>query len=551
MTQFFALLRLQFLARFADWKPQNLKRQWAEKRGKALLRVLGVAVLVIYLGFLIVFAENAVLSALVKIGIPDLLLSIAITVSMLSTLILSFFFVMSSLYFDRDALFLASLPVPSRTVLSAKLTQVYFSETAINAMFLLPACVLYGIHVRPDALFYGRMILVWLASPILPLAIVSFLSTLLIRLSALRKRRDLIVTVCSLALLAGYMILVMNASSVMGSDSQDFLLRFLSSNAERISAIAHFFPPAAWAAAGLLGSREQLLLFLALCALAAVLTLWALGALYRRLVLLQGSDQSTVRRKASGTAYTSGSSFRACCQREIRQILRVPAYATNILPMAFMPLFMVGTLLFTAGRGAEEGSESLSSILSKVNGGIIIGGMALLLAFMAGMNPALSSAVTREGKGHDALLSLPIAPRTHIWAKLSVGMGLSILGCLPAAVVLGIVVPGHMLHALIAFLAAILYAYTAGCLSLANDTRHPKFDWLTETEAVKQKSGTLIGLLIGWAFLAVLVILSYLALSHGASAPVYAAALLLLLSLCAWGAHMALVRAADTHYRQQ
>ena len=54
MTGYFALLRLQLLSRYADLKPANIKAQFAEKGAKAVLRPLGVAVLLIYLG---VFTE--------------------------------------------------------------------------------------------------------------------------------------------------------------------------------------------------------------------------------------------------------------------------------------------------------------------------------------------------------------------------------------------------------------------------------------------------------------------------------------------------------------
>jgi uncharacterized metal-binding protein len=128
MTCFFPLLRLKLLSRYADFKPRNLKTQFREKKGRTVGTIIGLLVAIGYLGGFLVFMENAILSYLIRMGMPDLLLSMAITVSMLGTLVISFFFIMSSLYFGRDASYIASLPVHSRTVLAAKLTQVWISE---------------------------------------------------------------------------------------------------------------------------------------------------------------------------------------------------------------------------------------------------------------------------------------------------------------------------------------------------------------------------------------------------------------------------------------
>ena len=97
MTSFFALLRLQLLSRYADLKPKNLKAEFKNNRGRSVFKILGVIVLVIYLAVFLYFMEKTILDALIRMGMPDLLLSMAVTLAMLGTLVMSFFFIMSSL----------------------------------------------------------------------------------------------------------------------------------------------------------------------------------------------------------------------------------------------------------------------------------------------------------------------------------------------------------------------------------------------------------------------------------------------------------------------
>ena len=173
MTSFFALLRLQLLSRYADLKPKNLKAEFKNNRGRSVFKILGVIVLVIYLAVFLYFAEKTILDVLIKMGMPDLLLSMAVTMTMLGTMVMSFFFIMSSLYFGRDAAFIAALPVRPRTVLSAKLCQVWISEVGFSLIIVLPAAILYGIKVGVDPLFYLRALLAALGAPVLPIVIIA------------------------------------------------------------------------------------------------------------------------------------------------------------------------------------------------------------------------------------------------------------------------------------------------------------------------------------------------------------------------------------------
>ena len=552
MKGFCALLRLQLLSRLADLKPRNLRRQLKEKKAKTVGMIFAYLFLLIYLGGFLVFLETVLLDqVLIPMGIPDILLTMAVTVCMLTTLIMSFFFIMSTLYFGRDAAFIASLPVKPRTVLAAKLTQVWISETLIGAVFIFPACILYGIKVGGvNALFYVRAVLVWLGIAVLPITAVAFLSALLIRLSALWKHREIVATVSGITLLVAYMFLCMNIGSVTGSDDAgDMIRQFFLSNQERITFLTRFFPPAKWAAEGLAGDWAQLALFLAVCAFAAGLTIWLLGFVYHRLSLLQTETPTASRKgRAAKASFASASAFKACVLREIRQVLRVPAYATNILPIALMPALMTVMMGISMNRAGAENGETLNAMLDSLNPAIVLGILTAVMAFMAGMNNFLSTAVTREGRSHQFLCSLPMPGRTPVMAKMAVGFALTLIGCGLAMAAVIAVLPAFTLQAVLAFVLTCLFGYFTGALSLINDVRNPKLDWLTETEAIKQKSGALIGMLVSWGILTVLGALSYLLISQGAGLYLYFGALAAILAVCTLFAHRLLLKTADESY---
>ncbi len=510
MKSFLALLRLQLLSRYADMKPRNLKTALKEKKGRTIGMIIAVIFAIAYLGGMLFYLETQMIDILIRLHMPEMLVTLAVVLATTGTLIMAFFFTLSVLYLGRDATYLASLPIKPRTLLSAKLTQVWISETCIDALLILPACILYGVKTGAEALFYVRMIVVWLLIAILPICLIAFLSSLLIRLSALWKHRETIMTVGGIALLVAYMFLMSNLGGMTGSSTTDggaMMESFVTGSASRFAGLTKMFPPAEWAAEGMLGQNNQMFLVWILVSLAApVVTVWLLGYSYRKLSMMQSETPGGKKKKFTGReSFTAGGQLKACILREVKTILRVPSYATNILPICFMPLMMV--IIFSVSIG--KAGESLSGLFQSMHPALIMGILAAMMAYMAGMNPALSTAVTREGKGHDFLTALPVPTMTFIRAKFIVGYGFGAAGVIAASIALLIMYPGVELQVIMALVLCLLFSYVNCALALSRDIKKPKLDWVTEQEAVKQNFGVMISMFVSWGILIALAALTY------------------------------------------
>ena len=552
MTGFKALLRLQLLSRFADMKPKNLKTALKEKKGRTIGMFIAIAFLVVYLGVILYIVETKMLDFMIKMGAPEMLITMAVMLTTLGTLIMSFFFVLSALYLGRDASYLAALPLKSRTILSAKMMQVWISETLIDAIILLPACILYGVRIGVDPGFYLRMVVVWMLIALIPICVIAFVSSLLIRLSALWKHREILLTVSGLALMVAYMFLMMNMGSITGNSSEggEMIRQLVESSSARIGAMTQLFPPAAWAANGMLGQNYGMFVVWILISLVApVITVWLLGYGYRKLSMLQSETPGSGKKKFTGKeSFTGGSQLKACCLREIKTIFRVPSYATNILPICFMPLLMVIMICVVMGGKGGDNGESLVMMLQNLPQVLVMCILAAIMAYVAGMNPALSTAVTREGKGHDILTALPVHYMTLIRAKFIVGFSLSMMGLIAATIALIIIFPKFVLVTILALILCILFSYMNAALALSRDIKKPRLDWVTEQEAVKQNFGVLISMLISWGILIALAALCYFLITWGLDTlPVFGILAAILVAMCA-GARVILKRTAEKYY---
>ena len=556
MTAFFALLRLQLLTRFADLKPKNLKNALRDKRGRTIGMFVAILFLVGYLGVILYIIETKALDVLSPapgapqpIDLRNLLVIMAVVLSTAGTLVMAFFFIMSSLYLGRDAAFLASMPIKPRTILGAKLAQIWLSETLIDAVILLPACILYGTRVGADAGFYIRMVLTWLMIAILPICIAGLLSALLIRISGLWKRKELFLTVGGFVLFIGYMILMMNVGSITGNSAEggEILKEFFTNNSARISGMTQYFPPAGWAANGLLGDWGQLGLYALVSFAGLALLIGVLGIFYRKLSLLQSEAPSVSGKKGiQKGSIREGSAFLANVKREILLILRVPSYAINILPIVFMPLLIIVMIsMSSGGSGTEGGLKQLLGTLPPV---LVMCILAVAMAYMSGMNPALSTAVSREGKGHDFIKALPVSARTLIHAKIAVGYMLVSFGVIAAGVAILIIMPGFTLETILAIVLCLIFSFGCSCMALSRDVKKPRLDWVTEQEAVKQNFGVLISMLISWGILAALAGLCYLMIDKGwEMLPVFGV-LAAILTVIAVAAYKRLMKNVDKYY---
>ena len=553
MTGFFALLRLQLLSRYADLKPRNLKTQLKEKKGRTIGMIIAIIFLVAYLGGMLFFIETKLIDVLMQVNMPDMLVTLAVFLSTVGTLMMSFYFVLSVLYLGRDSSYLASLPLKPRTILSAKMVQVWISETCIDALIILPACILYGVKTGAAAVFYLRMVVVWLLISILPICLIAFLSTLLIRISALWKHREMLLTVGGIVFVVAYMYLMGNIGGMAGDSAEggQMLLQLVTNNTSRITAMTKLFPPAAWAAEGLLGQNMEMFGAWILVSLAApVLTVWLLGFGYRKLSMLQSETPAGKKKKFTGReSFAAAGQLKACVLREIRTILRVPSYATNILPICFLPAIMVIMICVVGGNAAGGGAgDGFREMFKEINPALVMSILAAIMGYMSGMNPALSTAVTREGKGHDFLTALPVPRSTLVRAKFIVGYGLGMAGVIAASIALIVIFPGYELQVGLACVLCLLFSYLNSALALSRDVRKPRLDWVTEQEAVKQNFGVMISMLISWAILAALAVLTYFLITWGfGMLPVFGILAGILLLLCI-GTRVILQKTTEKYY---
>lgn len=503
----FPYLKLLIRQRIAAWNPRN--SQYARKsKLRGVLAYVGFSLIALMLYGMLVAMEYFLYVAFAQLGEPQTMLALTGILCTMLTIITSFFYIFNELFFSKDVALVSALPISSRGLLTAKLIRIWLGEAGIALAVCLPVVILYGVEQAQGILYYVKALLLVPLMPMMPIAVVTLLSFLLIRISALWKRREALTVVMSMLFLGGYMWLQMRLS--MASNAEDMnalMLQLVLKQKHVLELIAGLYPPIRWFTGSLtsggLSALWQWLAFagLNIAALAAVIA--ALGGAYQRLAIRQ--TEALARLNASMKKRVDRHGMRtplmALYRRELREIFVVPIYAMNSLASAVMFPIIAVVMIASAGSNAPE-LAMLPVMLTLVPKTLLVAIATALFAFTTSMNMAISTAVSREGKRHEFFRTLPVEPQTQLLAKLLMGLTINLICALPMALVAFFVLPASQVQIVLGFLAALCFSTATAVVALMIDVNHPKFGWKSETEAIKQNGMAALSMFGAMGFIA-------------------------------------------------
>lgn len=499
MSAYLTLLRLSLRNHLAGFRLGS----WRKTNGKLdLSRLVTMVIVIAALGVLIgfvVWLEIMLFDALVSFGQPMLLPAMSLFVAMVSTLILGLFPTLSALYFNRDAAWMAFLPVPSTAVMAAKWTEVYLGDTVINLGIIGPAALLYGLHIHADALYYLRAVAVVLASPLLPLVIITLVVTLLTRVTGLARHREACMMIGSLLAVALVWGIEFTLLPSIEDNGALYIVQILLSKNGLVNALLNSVPPVLWAVRGMQGDWLRLMMFLLVSAAATAACLILVGPGYLNICLNQTEHASKRRTvKVKDRDWRARSPLGALFAREWNELTKTPTYAMNAFSSAI--IFPIMVLAMYLGMRAD--GEVMTVVLAEMRGALqdfsrldltLI--LTACLAFPCFVNMAASSSVSREGRRVIISRMIPVSARTQLNAKFLTGLAVNLISMGSAAIVIAVILRDFAIWLIPAAVLALAVSYATTAISLTADALHPRLHWVNETQAMKQNFNGVIAML--------------------------------------------------------
>lgn len=485
-----------------------LRAGWQQSKGRTLARgalylflaIAFASILVMY-----VWLINALLPSFQALGLEKLLLGIVLLVSMVIVFFMGMIYLIGVLFFSKDTEFLAALPIPQRTVFAAKFSQVLLGEIATGLLLLVPPFIIYGISIDAGVGYWLRAAVVALAAPCIPLALSALLSLLLMRFTALWRRRELLTTIGSILLLVGIILGQMYLTSSIPDDmSQEAILAMISNSSALLQSVVSFFPPSGWAAEGIIGNGGMLALFLGVSVVAMTLVTLIAGKLYYSGAKAQLETLSTKRKVSfSGGSVRMHSALYAMVIREWRTMLRSPVYVLNGLSTIVVgPILLIIPKVVQNSSAGGIGFDQLFALLDgAVDTGILVLILAAVFVVISLISPAATTSISREGKLFSLLRMIPMSPTRQILSKYVFSLTIAIPAMLLMGVTATLLMGFSIVHVLLALALAVAVTIAPQALSMLPDVIKPKLAWNSETEAIKQNMNALMGMFIGIAYL--------------------------------------------------
>ena len=488
-------------------------RLLVEKKDRWLVPLIGLAALGVVPMFygIVLLIENVYL-VLKPMGQERVLLSFGILAGQILILLFGIYYVIAAFYFARDLEFLIPLPLRPGEVMASKFAVIVINEYLTVAAIVLPVVITVGVLARAGIGYWVNATLVYLALPVIPLAVVSLAVVTMMRFINISRKKDAFILVGSLVLIGLSFSLQVGLGKSAGNGgpqaSAEALAAFFTSPNSLLYRFGAIFPPGIWATKAIAGgfSAEglgNLALLLAVSgALFAGMIVAAEKLFYRGLVGLgetTGKKRRLTRHEMSRRVSSGRRVFAAVFGREWKIMNRTPIFLLNgVLVSVFVPaIFVLMATIDPGTKGNGQGGDPMILVRAMVaaNPLIVILGSALFMTICGSINGTASSTFSREGAEFWISRVIPVAPREQAAAKFVHSYLVAMLGVVTASIVAAIFFHLKAAHLAPAFVLSMAAGVLLTAVGMMIDLARPLLDWTNPQKAIKQNLNVVLALL--------------------------------------------------------
>lgn len=413
------------------------------------------------------------------------------------------------LFESKDFELLMSMPIKPKTIVLSKLISLLILNYLSFGLITVPFFIVHGIFSNANILFYLLALIAILVGPLLIVTFCSFVSYILGVILKNVKSKSIIMSILSLiifiAIFMLYMIFVnkLDYSGLSPEEELKYLGEMLVSTKE---SIMKYYPITKILSLGLSGDFLYYLLYLAIMVVP-----------FTGLVLFVGKNYLT----ANMNAKVSGRSkdFKLNKQKQNNKILsllkrdfkRFFSSSGQVLNIGIGPIIstvILVVMMINFNKNAEMGDEEFLKGFMPIM-------LTLTVGFTYGIMPSTSSSISLEGKNFWILKSSPIKTKDVFISKVL----FYLIMCAPFIVIntiLMYIISGiGVLDLVLIFIIQILLVLVYSVEGLWINILTPKFDWDNEIKAIKQGTGSILSMLLGFGLGTIMYITPFIAFSFG------------------------------------
>ncbi len=491
------------------------------------------------------------------LGQEQAILTFSLLAGQFLILLFGLYYVVSAFYFSKDLEMLIALPLKPVEVMLSKFTVILVNEYLSVLAIVAPVVITFGILAKSGPSYWMNAIVVYFFLPVIPLAVVSLLVVGMMRIVNVSRKKDLLIIVGSLILIAAALSLQFFINKSPGSEPDpQAMVKFFASPDSLIRQVGTSFPPSIWATKALAGGFSgpgllNLLIFVGTSlAIFCGMLVVAEKLFYRGLI---GIREISGRRKILSLAMMSRMvssgrrPVRAIFRREWRIMNRTPVFLLNgVLTAILVPVIFI--IMAKAGRGDE--TFILMRGLAAAKPLYVILSAAAFLIVCGCLSGTSSSTFSREGSQFWMSKVIPVAPREQAVAKFLHSYVIALLGIGAGSAALLVI----FRQKAVLFLGALVFALTGAvaltAIGMIIDLARPLLKWTNPQKAIKQNFNVMLALFADLGILAVIGFLITFLAKSGVSGGVILFIVLAALVLLSLFSCLFLLRMVDRRYEE-
>ncbi len=469
-----------FKSYFYNSKKNKMRSKWAIAGMFVFFFILMAGVL----GGMFTFLCLNLCPALTEAGMGWLYFLLMSGIAILLGAFGSVFNTYAGLYLARDNDLLLSLPIPVRTIITARLLNVYLLGTMYSAAVLLPTLIVYWVVAGPTPGGILCQILLVMIITTFVLILSCLLGWAVAKISLRLKNKSFITVLASLAFIGAYYFFYFKASGLI----QDLLMN-AQVYGEKIKGAAYGLYLFGRIGEGDLGSAA-----LFLCITAVLLALvWTI--LSRSFLNIATSSGRTERVRYVRKNVRQKTTFGALLAKEFARFTSSATYMLNCgLGVLLIPA--AGIVLLVKGRQAFEVLSQVFSSYPDCTAVLLCTSLFML----SSMNNMAVPSISLEGKSLWILQSLPVSPQKVLLAKASVQLILTMIPMLFTVICTEAIVDTSLPVRLLLFILPLVYTVFSAIFNIFIGVKMPVLSWTNEIAPIKQSGGVLLSLFGTWGF---------------------------------------------------
>ena len=464
----------------------------------AVLYAIILLFLVFSLGMMFYMIADTLAEPLFLLDYGWLYFALIGMISVAIAVLLCAFTTYSSLFHAKDNELLLSMPIPTGSILIARMLSVFLMALVYSGVVFIPAVIRYAMTEYATAAGIICSLILFFLNSLLILALSCFAGWVVALVASKVRNKSAVTVFAYIAFLAVYYVIYFRMNSILGS-----IIQNLEEVGDKVAAAVW---PALQFGRGCTGNVTAMLLFavfaLAVFAIACVV-------MNRGFVKIATANKGAAKKKYVERDAKAASAGTALIRKEFGRFLSSPAYIMNCgIGLFFMLAFAVFVIIkrqdiYTTIYQVFGIGENFRDFF-----GVIA---AAVVAMFAGMSYLTAPSVSLEGKNIWIVQTAPVSAAQVLKAKemLQLVMDVPVTVLLSIAVSLALKL-GPLMTVLIIVMNVIFVAFNAS-LGLMLNLRFPRLDWTNEVQPIKQSLPVMVALFGSWIIAAAIGGLFFLA----------------------------------------